>query len=147
MARGMAGWPNWNEAAENGWQRWHSHWADDRTYDGQRDWDGWHEALSTGATSDDQSTGESGTGRGNTLAVNNDAHLLLARLRREALGVASDTLGIPLTGLSSSAARLGLDTQWKRTICTWDSALGIAEKITEASVDIAIRDFKDELDR
>ena len=63
------------------------------------------------------------------MALNTDAHLLLALLRREALVLASCELDASLTGLWVAAKRLGVSPAWKRKLRLWDSALGLAEKI------------------
>ena len=74
-----------------------------------------------------------------------DAHCLLAQLRREALLIASRELGKPLTGLSAACKPLALSPKWRRKLRLWDAALGLVEKISCESIAVAIDELKAEI--
>ena len=76
-----------------------------------------------------------------------DVHLLVAKLRRATLTRLSVALGQPMTGLSVSARKLPLISNWRRKLRELDATLGIVEKISEFTIDKFLKDLDNELDK
>lgn len=71
----------------------------------------------------------------------NDAHALVASVRRRLLVLAADTCGIKFQGLAQATKHLGLSSAWRRRGRELDATLGIVEKISQASCDGYVREF------
>ena len=76
-----------------------------------------------------------------------DAHLLLAKLRRDAILLVHSELGVHVQGLSISGKQLGLSSAWRRRLREWDSALGLVEKISPQTIRKHLDGLKLELGR
>ena len=76
-----------------------------------------------------------------------DVHLLVASLHRQAMVLLSDRSGYHFQGLGAAGAHMKLSSSWKRKLRTWDALLGIAEKITEASVVKYMKELRCEVDK
>ena len=75
----------------------------------------------------------------------NDAHLLVAKLHREALLRMTCSADEHFQGLGVAARFLGLSSNWKRKARELDAVLGIVEKISEQSICKFLRELDDEL--
>jgi len=72
-----------------------------------------------------------------------DAHLLIAALHRGAMLVAADVSGRHFQGLAVAGKALGLPSPWRRRCREWDAALGLSEKISRASVQAFLKQFRE----
>lgn len=71
-----------------------------------------------------------------------DAHLLIALLHREAMLISADVSGHRHQGLAVAAKSMSLPSKWRRRCREWDAALGLAEKISYASVKDYLEQFR-----
>ena len=68
-----------------------------------------------------------------------DPHLLIAGLHRQALLTVSRACGTKQQGLSVAARRVGMSSRWKRKLRELNSALGLVEKVSPQSCQLAQR--------
>mmetsp|Transcript_102899 Transcript_102899/g.204239 ORF Transcript_102899/g.204239 Transcript_102899/m.204239 type:complete len:312 (+) Transcript_102899:99-1034(+) len=67
--------------------------------------------------------------------MDDDAHLLMARLHRKALLVCNKAAADSFNGLDVAGKALELGPHWRRKLRIWDACIGLIEKLSQESIE------------